>query len=46
VGKRIERKRQRLMGRNKGSFTETANKATVTTTTLIRRLHNMNSRRH
>jgi len=35
VGRRMERKRQKLMGRDKGNWTEQKTKQTVTTTILI-----------
>jgi len=46
VGRRIERKRQKLVGLDKGSLTEQQTKGTVTTTIWIRRTHKINSRTH
>jgi len=37
MGRRMERKRQKLVGRDKGSLTEQQTKQTVTTIILIRR---------
>jgi len=42
VWRRMERKRQKLMGRDKGSLTEQQTKGTGTTTIQIRRKHNTN----
>jgi len=39
VGRRMERKRQKLVGQDKGSLTEWQMKETVTTTILIRRIY-------
>jgi len=44
VRRRIERNRQKLVGRDKGSLTEQQTKGTGTTMILIRRIHNTNSR--
>jgi len=38
----MERSRQKLVGRDKGSLTEQQIKGTVTTTIQIRRIHNTN----
>jgi len=40
--RRMERNRQKLVGRDKGSLTEQKTKATVTTMIQIRRVHNTN----
>jgi len=40
VRRRIERNGQKLVGRDKGSLTEQQTKGMVTTTILIRRIHN------
>jgi len=40
VQRRMERNRQKLVGRDKGSLTEQQTKGTVTTTIQIRRIHN------
>jgi len=42
VRRRMERKRQKLVGRDKGSLTEQQTKGTGTTTIQIRRKHNTN----
>jgi len=42
----MERKRQKLVGRDKGSLTEQQTKGIVTTTIQIRRIHKTNSRMH
>jgi len=42
VGRRMERNRQKLVGRDKGSLTEQQTKGRVTTTIQIRRIHNIN----
>ena len=42
VQRRMGRKRQKLVGRDKGSLTEQQTKGTVTTTIQIRRKHNTN----
>jgi len=42
VRRRMERNRQKLVGRNKGSLTEQQTKGTATTTIQIRRKHNTN----
>jgi len=42
----MERKRQKLVGRDKGSLTEQQTKGTVTTTIQIRRKHNTNRTTH
>jgi len=42
VRRRMERNRQKLVGRDKGSLTEWQTKGTVTTTIQIRRKHNTN----
>ena len=39
VGKRMERKRQKLVGRDEDSLKEQQTKGTVTTTIQIRRIH-------
>jgi len=44
VGKRMERKRQKLVGRDEDSLKEQQTKGTVTTTIQIRRIHRTNSR--
>ena len=44
VRRRTERKRQKLVGRDKGSLAEQQTKRTITTTTQIRWIHNTNSR--
>jgi len=44
VGRRMERNRQKLVGRDKGSLTEQQTKETVKTTIPIRRTHNTNSK--
>ena len=43
VLRRMERKRQKLVGRDKGSLTEQQTEGTVTTTVQIRRKHDTNS---
>jgi len=43
VGRRRERKWQKLVGRDKGSLTEQQTKQTVTTTILIRKIYKINS---
>jgi len=43
VGRRMERKRQKPAGRDKGSLTEQQTKGTVTTTILLRRIYKTNS---
>jgi len=45
VRRRVERKRQKLVGRDKGSLTEEQTKGTVTTTVQIRRKHNKTDRK-
>ena len=42
----MERKRQKLLGRNKGSLTEQQTKGTVITTILIRRIYKTNGKMH
>jgi len=42
VWRRMERNRQKLVGRGKGSLTEQQTKGTATTTIQIRRKHNTN----
>jgi len=42
VRRRMERNRQKMVGRDKGSLTEQQTKGTVTTTIQIRRKHNTN----
>jgi len=44
VGRRTERNRQKLVGQDKGSLIEQQTKGTGTTTILVRRIHNTNSR--
>jgi len=39
VRRRMERKRQKLVGRDKGSLTEQQTEGTATTTIQIRRIH-------
>jgi len=42
----MERKRQELLGGDKGSITEQQTKQTATTTILIRRIYKTNSKMH
>ena len=44
VGRRTERKRQKLVGRDKGGLTEQKMKPTITTMVLIRRICKINHR--
>jgi len=46
VWRRMERKRQKLVGRDKGSLTEQQTKGTGTTMIQIRRKHNTNCTTH
>ena len=46
LGRRMERKRQKLVGRDKGSLTEQWTKWTVITIILIRRIYKTNSEMH
>ena len=46
VGRRMGRKRQKLVGQDKGSLTEQQTKWTVTTTILISRVYKTNSKMH
>ena len=46
VGRRMERKRQKLVGHDKGSLPEQQMKRTVTTTILTRRIYKTNSKTH
>jgi len=44
--RRMERKRQKLVGQDKGSLTEQQSKGIGTTTIQIRRIHNTNRMTH
>jgi len=46
VGRRMGRKRQKLVGQDKSSLTEQQTKGTVTTTILIRRICKTNGKIH
>jgi len=43
MGRRMERKRQKLVGQDKGSLTEQQTKRTIKTTIQIRRTYKTNS---